>query len=285
MSRGQPEEGSPLSQSDEAVVHRVRFPNDEALVAKAFRQAWPVELRAYGLLARLGVPTLRHLVQPPNLLLLEDLERSPRWRLATANDLLAPATGAAVAAWYGALHGAGARLSSEEGGLPDWLLCEAELVTHASVTQAARRLLLEATTGIRAALAALPRLVEAYASLPQTLTYNDFYWSNLALSRADPTTAVVFDLHLLGRGPACADIRNVVGSLGPAAREAFLAGMGPVDPRHAALDRPMATLHGLVVAASRTRVPRWAWPLCQQARDGTLAEQVAAALDVAETTP
>ena len=119
-----------LSQSDEAVVHRVRFPNDEALIAKAFRQAWPVELRAYGLLARLGVPTLRHLVQPPSLLLLEDLERSPRWRLATANDLLAPATGAAVAAWYGALHGAGARLSSEEGGFPDWLLCEAELVTQ-----------------------------------------------------------------------------------------------------------------------------------------------------------
>jgi hypothetical protein len=42
----------------------------------------------------------------------------------------------------------------------------------------------------------------------------------------------------------------------------------------------MATLHGLVVAASRSRVPRWAWPLCQQARDGTLAEQVAAALEL-----
>ena len=268
-----------ISQSEEAVVQRVRFPNGEALVAKAFRDAWPVEIRAYGLLARLGVPTLRHLVQPPNLLLMEDLESSPRWRLATADDLLDDATGAAVGTWYTALHQAGSRLAQEAGGLPAWLPAEAELVTHANLLQAARTLKLEGTSGLRAALAALPRLRNAYDQLPQTLTYNDFYWSNLALGRGDPRAAVMFDLHLLGRGPACADIRNIVGSLGPAAREAFLASMDPVDPRHEALDRPMATLHGLVVAAERPRLPAWAWPLCRQARDGTLAGQIAAALE------
>lgn len=41
-----------LSQSEEAVVQRVRFPNGEALVTKAFRDPWPVEIRAYGLLER-----------------------------------------------------------------------------------------------------------------------------------------------------------------------------------------------------------------------------------------
>jgi len=41
-----------LSRSEEAAVQRVRFPNGEALVAKAFRDPWPVEIRAYGLLER-----------------------------------------------------------------------------------------------------------------------------------------------------------------------------------------------------------------------------------------
>ena len=271
-----------IFQGEVAEIYRVRMPGGGSLVVKAFREPWPTEIRAYGLLARLGVPTLRHLVQPPNLLLLEDLTRSPGWRLATAADLEASETGRAVAAWYRTLHQAGADLSAEYDGLPAWLPCESELVTHSNVLRAASKLALARTPGIRAALAGLPLLQAAYAALPQTLTYNDFYWTNLALSRGEPTAALMFDLHLLGRGPACADIRNVAGSLGPSAREAFLEGVGPVDLHHVALDRPMASLHGLVVAASRPSLPRWARPLCQQARDGTLVADVAAALDAAK---
>ncbi len=43
----------------------------------------------------------------------------------------------------------------------------------------------------------------AMRALPETLTYNDFHWTNLALSRqARPVPrAVVYDYHLLGIGP------------------------------------------------------------------------------------
>jgi hypothetical protein len=282
----EPREGvPPIVESDVAEIHRVRMPGGGSLIVKAFRDPWPSEIRAYGLLAHLGVPTLRHRVQPPSLLLLEDLEHSPTWRLATPTDLDDAATGVALATWYRKLHAAGRELAASPEGFPSWLPCEATLVTHANVLRAARKLRLAETRGIRTALASLPTLAAAYARLAQTLTYNDFYWTNLALSRDEPLVAVVFDLHLLGRGPACADIRNVSGSLGSAARASFLGAMGPVDPRHAALDRPMAALHGLVVAAERRRLPAWAEPLLRGARDGTLEADMAAALRAAETLP
>jgi len=49
-----------ISQGEVAEIYRVRMPGGGSLVVKAFREPWPTEIRAYGLLARLGVPTLRH---------------------------------------------------------------------------------------------------------------------------------------------------------------------------------------------------------------------------------
>lgn len=55
-------------------------------------------------------------------------------------------------------------------------------------------------------------------SLPRTLTYNDFYWTNLVVSR-DYTSAMMLDFNLLGKGYAFADIRNVTSSLNAEANE------------------------------------------------------------------
>jgi hypothetical protein len=57
---------------------------------------------------------------------------------------------------------------------------------------------------------------DAMRSLPETLNYNDFHWTNLALSRRSVPSlrAVVYDYHLLGIGLCYSDCRNVVGSLG-----------------------------------------------------------------------
>ena len=79
------------------------------------------------------------------------------------------------------------------------------------------------------------RIRAAIDGARRTLTYNDFYYTNLAVAR-DGSSALMFDYGLLGKGYAYADIRNVLSSLSPAAGEAFLAGYGPFDAREEQID-------------------------------------------------
>ena len=96
-------------------------------------------------------------------------------------------------------------------------------------------------------------LKHAKGALPQVLNYNDFQWSNLALSRdGEPLRAVIYDSGLFGVGPRYSDYRNVVGSLADAARSAFWRQDRPVDEREAILDEPISELYALLVASSRT---------------------------------
>ena len=63
----------------------------------------------------------------------------------------------------------------------------------------------------------------------QTLTYNDFYYTNLIVAK-DASSALMFDYNLLGKGYAYADVRNVLSSLSKEAGAAFLEAYGTVDP-------------------------------------------------------
>ena len=90
-------------------------------------------------------------------------------------------------------------------------------------------------------------------SCDETLTYNDFHWTNLALTRnAAPIRAVVFDYHLLGIGLRYSDWRNVTGSQ---IRASFITAFGAVDEKERVLDSLLAPLYALVVAFRRTNFP------------------------------
>ena len=94
-------------------------------------------------------------------------------------------------------------------------------------------------------------------SVPQTLTYNDFYFTNLTVAK-DLSCAMMFDYNLLGRGYAYADIRNVTVSLEKAARQAFLSAYGAFSPLEARLDRVVSTVVTLHFACQRKTFPAWA---------------------------
>lgn len=235
------------------------------------------EVQAYRLLMAAGVPTVAVLGMSANALLLEDLAASPQWRLATVEDVAQPEVGAAVATWYRTLHAAGDTLSAQ-GQLPAWLHREVDALLPASLAQTAQRLGLAGLPVWRLVEQHLGRLQRAFRRFPETLNYNDFYWSNLALTRVAPLRAVVFDYHLLGRGPAYSDVRNVQGSLGTAARDAFLAAYGPVDDAVAVFDRPLAQLYRLQVTARVQPLPAWAQACVRQVQDGTLERYLQQAL-------
>lgn len=237
-------------------------------------------MAAYRLLGTLGVPTLRVLGAAGCSLLLEDLSHSPAWRAATEEDVALPRTGTALAMWYRTLHEAGASaVTGPHAALAAHLRREVDDLTPEAVATLADALGERGRPVWLLAEARVERLRWAYASLPQTLNYNDFFWGNLALSRRDPLGAVVFDYHLLGVGVRYSDYRNVVGSLGPRAAAAFAEAYGPHDPAEQALDEPLATLYALSCALRLPRLPGWAKDSLREVHDGTLERRLRAAVE------
>jgi hypothetical protein len=238
------------------------------------------EPQAYQLLSSLGVPLLPLYGWAQDAVLLEDLASSRSWRLANQVDLGQVAVGAALADWYRQLHTAGDALL-EKGPPPAWLMPpEPDLLTPENILAIRRRLESSANPVWELAADNLPDLQAAVHRQPLTLNYNDFHWTNLALSRQSSRglQAVVFDYHLLGSGMRFSDLRNAGGELGEAARGAFHDHYGPADPVEAVLDAPLSLLYGLQAALERPSLPPWAEPLVAMVASGELEASLRRAL-------
>ena len=254
-----------IRDKDGVTVARVRpAAPGAAMVIKAFaRPEFRREIGNYAALTALGVPTLKLYASTDRALLMEDILESP-YRLGVAEDLGDARTAALVARWYRELHSRGHEYAAEHGAE---LYDENDALTPENLERVKER------TGT----ASLPvwRLIEdnwekrssAVDGARRTLTYNDFYYTNLAVARSGES-ALMFDYNLLGRGYAYADLRNVCSSLSGAAQEAFLGEYGPFDEREAEIDAVVSVLNGLISACGRERLPAWSAGLIEELRGG-----------------
>jgi len=258
---------APVRRSEASRLYRLRI-EGKPHILKCFAEKDALEPKAYALLRELSVPTLPLHARTSSALLLDDLDASPLWRLATERDVEDREVGRAVAEWYQLLHLAGRSLVKR--GAPDWLQWEWDALSAQELLRVGKKLELEDNPVWRMAAYYLEPLRSRARQMATTLNYNDFHWTNLALSRRPPLKAIVFDYHLLGIGLAWSDVRNVTHSLGPAAREAFLDAYGPTRPEERILDEPLSVLHALQVATARPTLPRWAMPCVEKARSGSL---------------
>ena len=258
---------APVRRSEASRLYRLKI-GGKPHILKCFGEKGAREPKAYDLLRELRVPTLPVHNSTPSALLLEDLEASPLWRLADERDVESRDVGRAVADWYQYLHVAGRSLVRR--GAPDWLEWEWDILTPEAILRMGTVLEMEGNPVWKLAADHLDALRARARKLPMTLNYNDFHWTNLALSRRLPIKAIVFDYHLLGIGLAWSDVRNVTYSLGPAAREAFLDAYGPTHAEERILDEPLSVLHALQVATDRPTIPRWAMACVEKARSGSL---------------
>jgi hypothetical protein len=240
-----------------------------------------VEIEGYRLLHELGVPTLPLYGNTAQALLLEDLARSERWRLAVEADAARAGVGRAVARWYRILHDAGEALLAAGDG-PGFLTRESDVLNPEAILAIGPAVGLANHRVWNLAADHVELLKAAVEKLSVTLNYNDFYWTNLALSRetCEPE-AIVFDYHLLGVGMRYSDCRNVTGSLSGGAVGAFWDSYGPVDPRERILDRPLATLYGLAMGTRRSEFPRWAESSRERVIDGGLERDLIEAVTLA----
>ena len=127
----------------------------------------------------------------------------------------------------------------------------------------------------------IDRIKDATVSSGQTLNYNDFHWTNLALSRVEePVRAVVFDFHLMGLSLRYSDCRNATSALGPDAAEAFWSEYGETDAIERILDDVTAPLYALVEALQRPKFPSWAEPSLKLVQTGEIHSRLDRALEI-----
>lgn len=239
------------------------------------------EVQSYTLLQELGVPTLPVYGRAQGALLIEDLVNSLVWRLAEEADVERPETGVAIARWYQALHSAGQRLLADSARVPAFLQREVDALNAEAIIETGERLELADDPVWRLAADHIEPIKQAMRSLPETLNYNDFHWTNLALSRDKvPLRAIVFDYHLLGIGLRYSDCRNVVGSLRERAALAFWETYGAVDERERLLDEPTSVLYALLVASRRSRFPDWAQGCLRSVENAELEKSLRRTLEI-----
>lgn len=248
---------------------------DNSYVMKCFdKPEYRREVSNYQLLKSLGVPTLRVIAQTDCSLLLEDIENSD-YRLGTADDMNDPKTARLVATWYKILHQKGRDYLSTHDFIDEYYNLTIENLK-----------LVQEKTGTRDAQVwqviedNFEQIHSAVMSLPRTLVYTDFHYSNLAVAR-DGTSALVFDYNFFYKSYVYSDIRNACWNLSEEAKAAFLSEYGEYDQREIIVDNVAAALSGLIIASQQEVFPDWAKVLVEGIKNGQMLTAVERLLYIA----
>lgn len=238
-----------IREKDGVIVARVHDGVFKGFVNPDFRR----EIDAYRILQSLNVPTLRVLAHTDASLLLEDANQSAVWRLGVEADMNDERVARALAAWYRTLHAAGYAYVAQHGAS---LYDENDVITRENLA------CIREKTGTQdwPVWAQIDRcwdgIMQKIRCARRTLTYNDFYYTNLIVAR-DGRAAMMFDYNLLGKGYAYADVRNVCLALSARAGAAFKEVYGAIDAQEAALDEVAGILSALHFACARNVFPSW----------------------------
>lgn len=248
-------------------LYRVKS-EGKSFVLKVFEKQEDVrEIENYRILSSLGIPTLPLLGVTQNAILLPDVEASSEYRIGMENDLSDPQIARAIAKWYRELHTKG-RSFLADNRIP--MYDESDLITLTNLELVAEKtdtkdrdlwkVIREHFNMIRSRIDALPR----------TLTYNDFYWTNLVVSK-DHKKAFMFDYNLLGKGIAYGDVRNVISSLSHEAADAFLEEYGnDIAGEQIRADAFIAPLVTLFLACEQEDFPSWANASLMELKNGDI---------------
>lgn len=256
-----------IRSKDGISLYRVKS-EGKSFVLKVFeKQEDTREIENYQILSSLGIPMLPLLGATQNAILLPDVEADEEYRLGMENDLSNPQAARAIARWYREFHAKGRIfLAGNKVSMYDETdvisLTNLEFVAEKTDTKDWRlwEVIREHFDLIRSRIDALPR----------TLTYNDFYWTNLIVSK-DMEKAFMFDYNLLGKGTAYSDIRNVTSSLSNEAAEAFLEEYGnDITVEEVKADAFTAPLITLFFAYRLESFPAWAKASLEELKNGDI---------------
>jgi len=221
------------------------------------------EILNYQILTSLEIPTLNVVAHTASSIVLEDINRSI-YRLGTVEDMNDPQTATLLGMWYKTLHENGREYSKKH-----LLYDECDSFTLENISKIKE----QTKTSDLHIWEVIEENFDALKSIAtkqlKTLTYNDFYYTNLAVAR-DNSSAIMFDYNLLGKGYVYADIRNVCTSLGEDAKTAFLLAYGEYNEQEKVIDEVISPLVTLHFACQREKFPSWASDELEAVKEGRL---------------
>ncbi len=258
-----------LQDKDGITVARI-ISDKKSYVVKCFQKdEHKRELKNYRLLASLDIPTIWVIASTDSALLLEDIDCSSTYRLGIEEDMSDSVVARRIVVWYKQLHSQGYSYVCQHG---ESMYDEAGFFTIENIGCIKKK------TGTQdaPAWALLEQNYDAINDLlrktRRTLTYNDFYYTNMVVAR-DKSSALMFDYNLLGKGYAYTDVRNVLSSLSEEAGKAFIDEYGKFDPSEKALDDVVSVVVTLYLACLRDEFPWWAQALLDEI-DTTFIEKI-----------
>jgi len=198
------------------------------------------EIRHYELLQSLDIPTLRMIAHTERLILLEDIETSGTYRLGTEQDIAGCAAARLIAEWFRQLHTRGRGRAHV-----DCMYNTEDELSMKNIAKAIEKTNSGGNPFWPTLLDHLEGIKSAYARLCDTITYNDFWWDNMAVA-VDGSSALMFDYNCLYRGYAYSDIRHILSVLTEEAGAAFLDAYGDYSEEEKAFEELFFPLTGLL---------------------------------------
>ena len=211
------------------------------------------EIDNYHLLHEFGIPTIPLIASSEDAILLEDLNVSPNLRLASEVDLASLQIATCLAVWYQNLHAIDLDALKLRGLK---FYSELDYFSLANINELISFLGSKTPPTIVEIKNHFSEISQKLLLTRKCLTYNDFYYTNMAVAR-DGSYALMFDYNLLGVGFAAMDLNNVTSSLSEEAGRAFLEAYGQIDSMETRLNEIVSPIIGLVMGMNRKSLPKW----------------------------
>lgn len=243
-----------LSNKDGVLVYKVICKGSNYVLKHFLKDEYKREIAYYELLNELGIKTINVLGYKENSILLEDIDFSEEYRLATKDDLLKPEAITSLAKYYSGLHKRGKKYFSENIGLD--IYSEFKSIDKESMLILKKNLDYENEV-FWDELVVFRNKVLPYYQDNKTLTYNDFFYGNMIVKR-DLSEVFMFDYNLLGEGLEYFDISNVLYMLTDEMKEIFLHMYGHVNKKEKYINDVVSHIFALITAYRREEFPSWA---------------------------
>lgn len=254
---------APIRSKDGVHLYRIKC-KDQPMVIKIFDSPeLATEIKHYETLKEMHIQTLDLIDATDCSFLMPDLDAHPKYRLATATDLYDKKIIRSLGDWYHSLHHKSTSLCKENYYSENKLLTKEALLGVIKKTNSQDAPIWK---DILENIDAIQNLIQRQT---QTLTYNDFFWTNLVVHRSGDE-AFMFDYNLLGTGFAYSDVRNVLVTLPEESKDAFLGQYGNVSNTEKRIDALTADLVNLVISSNKPSWPSWADESITALYDGTL---------------
>lgn len=241
-----------LSNKDDVIVlELIDMPNKPIL--KYFgNNEFRREIYYYNLLRNNSIQTINVINSWEDAILLENIKNNSKYRLATQEDLLNKEIVEALAKWYKKLHNK-ALLKDENSRIN---YSEFDLLNSEELD-----ILMEKSSyGNEKYWKQLQEMISRfypYYLSNQSITYNDFYFGNVIVSK-DLKNAFMFDYNFLGRGLPYFDVSNVLSGLEPKMHDVFLLAYGEIDEFEKDINSVISPIIALIIAFKKDVFPKWA---------------------------